>query len=70
MGGGLLEEIIDLLIETTDENERLRAALAQSKYHRTEKGQAKMQRNNEHRRIKTVRKKVLKELVSNVYIIY
>ena len=56
-------EYISVILDIIAENESLKQQLAQYKYARTEKGYKKIQRNNEHRRIKTQHKKVLKELV-------
>lgn len=59
-----MEFVMDYTIHSLfAENQKLRNQLAQLKHHNTEKGQLKMSRNNQARRLKTAFKKVLKELL-------
>ena len=48
------------LLKKLSEKERL--SVIQKRYHKTEKGKAKVERNNERRRFKTLYNRVLREL--------
>ena len=51
--------------ELKEELKKVNKQLAQHKYHHTELGRLKIERNNERRRFKTVHKKIMKELLES-----